>query len=83
MNGTIEGGEGRDRIQGAPSTAQDTETAGKLPQKVALSNSNQRRNYAEAVHGSKGKTFKLTIKSREAQPPEKIIQIKKNQPGKN
>jgi hypothetical protein len=41
MNGTI-GGEGRDKIEGSPSTAQDTKTAGELARQVALPNSNQK-----------------------------------------
>jgi hypothetical protein len=45
---------------------------------VALPNSNRGRNYAEAVQGTKGKTFKMTIKPRGAHPPEKIKQILKN-----
>jgi len=46
---------------------------------VALLNSNRGRNYAEAVQGTKGKTFKMTIKFRGAHPPEKNIkQILKN-----
>ena len=77
MNGTTEGGEGRDKIQGAPSTAQDTETSGALARPVALPNNIKRRNYAEAIQGSKGKTFKMTIKSRQAHP-EKIKQLLRN-----
>ena len=45
---------------------------------MALPNSNRGRNYSEAVQGTKCKTFKMTIKSRGAHPPEKIKQILKN-----
>jgi hypothetical protein len=69
MNGTIEGGEGRDKIEGASSTVRDTETAEYLARQVALPDSNQIRNYADAVQGPKGKTLKMTMKSIEANPP--------------
>jgi len=78
MDGTKERDKGRIKKQGTTSIVQGTEPAGQLTQYVALPNSNRGRNYAEAVQGTKGKTFKMTIKSRGAHPPEKIKQILKN-----
>jgi len=69
--------EGKIKKQGATSIAQSTKPAWELTRYVALPNSNRRRNYAEAVQRTKGKTFKTTIKSRGAHPPEKIKQILK------
>ena len=72
MARTTEIDEGRIKKQGATSIVQSTEPAGELTRYVALPNSNRGRNYAEAVQGTKGKTFKMTIKSRGANPPEKF-----------
>jgi hypothetical protein len=70
--GTTELDEERIKKQGATAIVQSTEQAGELTRYVALPNSSRERNYAEAVQGTKGKTFKMTIKSGGAHPPEKL-----------
>jgi len=78
MAETTELDEGRVTKKGATSSVKSLEPAGELPRYVALPNSNRGRNYAEALQGTRGKTFKMTIKSRGAHPPDGIKQILKN-----
>jgi len=78
MDGTVEREQGRIKCHRATSIDQATEPTGKLTRHVALPINNSRRNYAEIVQGSKAKSFKMTIKSRDAHPPEKIKQVLKN-----
>jgi len=78
MARTTELDEGMIKKQGTTTLVQSTEQAGELTRYVVLPNSNRGRNYTEAVQGTKGKTFKMTIKSRGAHPLEKIKQILQN-----
>jgi len=77
MDGTKEREEGRIKCHSATSIDQATEPTGKLTRHVALP-INRRRNYPEIIQSTKVKSFKMTIKSRDAHPPEKIKQILKN-----
>ena len=77
MDGSKEREKERIKCHTATSIDQATELTGKLTRHVELPTSS-RRNYAEIVQGSKMKSFKMTIKSRDAHPPEKIKQILKN-----
>jgi hypothetical protein len=78
MDRTTEGGVWRNKIQGGTSADQRLEPAGELARDGAINASNKERNYAAAVHAAKRETFKLTIKPKEDQTPEKIKQILKN-----
>ena len=78
MDGTKGREEERIKCHSATSIDQATEPTGKLTRHVALPINNSLRNYAEIVQGSKVKSFKMTIKSQDAHPPEKIKQILKN-----
>ena len=77
MDGTKEWEEGRIKCHGSTSTVQATESTGKLTRHVALP-VNNRGNYAQIVQVSKLKSFKMTIKSRDAHLPEKNKQFLKN-----
>ena len=63
--------------QGTPSTEIRPEPFGEPTRYVALPNVNTRKNYAEAVQGTKNKTYKITVKSTGAHPPDAIKQILK------
>jgi len=78
MDGSKEREEGRIKSHDVKSIVQATERTGNLTRYVAQPTKNRGRSYAESVQGSGVKTFKMTIKSREAHPPEKIKQILKN-----
>ena len=70
IDGTKEKEKERFKCHTATSIDQATELTGKLMRHVMLPTSSQ-RNYAEIVQGSKMKSFKMTIKSSYAHPPEK------------
>ena len=54
-----------------------TEPNGEPTRNEALPNVNKRMNYAEAVQGTKTKTYKITVKSTGAHQPDEIKQILK------
>jgi hypothetical protein len=67
-----------DTRHGMPSTATRPEPFGEPTRYVVLPNVKTRKNYAEAVQGNKKKTYKMTVKSTGAHPPDTIKQIPKS-----
>jgi hypothetical protein len=77
VGGATEQEKKEDTRHGMPSTAPRTEPFVESTRNLALPNFNTRRNYAQAVQGTKCKTYNMTVKSRGANPPDTIKQTLK------